>query len=89
MEEKHRIVFVCIETKQYDDYYEDDNGNEQHTLKGASVVYHHTEPLSKAKEFYNNYLEQNADNPPYDTYSIKLAYYEGNNELVSLRQFED
>ena len=83
------ITFVCIETTGTDRYNEDENGQEYHSIEKITKLVMHTVSTEKANKFYNNYLECNADNPQYDTYNITHAFWSHNNELISLRQFEN
>jgi hypothetical protein len=87
--ESEHITFVCIASHGQDAYFEDPIQGECHTIERESKVHFESVHVSEAQKFYDNYLEQNADNPPYDRYDIKMAYWTKTREPVSLRQFQE
>ena len=83
-----KITFICVEKHANDNYYEDEEGREQNTLDGKTTIETYIIPTDEANVFYKNYLERNADNPPYDSYYIKLAFRTNSKEVIPLRWFE-
>lgn len=82
------ITFVCIESHS-EEHYEEEFGREQCFINTTSKVAFHEVPFDNAKEFYDSYLDRNADNPPYDAYKIKLAYHTETKEVISLQYYRD
>ena len=78
--QKFRIVYIA--TERQDDYFTDDSGDydrEYHTLKGTPQVrfrdvYHKDNTVLEVAKACEEIGEANADNPPYDTYSVKMIY---------------
>ena len=92
MTQEH-IVFGCIESKGNDEYYEinqeADYSTEGHRIKSTTRYVEFKTTYERAKEMYNEYMEQNADNPPYDTYKIIVAYDENTREVLALDMFRE
>jgi hypothetical protein len=85
-EELYRqITFICIEGRG-EDVYDEDNATAH--VRRTYAVKEYQIDVSDAEEFVKNYNECNADNPPYDTFEIKLAYWTKTREPVDLREFE-
>lgn len=75
--QKFRIVYIA--TERQDTYWEDDNGVEHQGLDGSpevrfSDVFHKTNAVLEVAKACEEIGEENASNPPYDTYSVKMIY---------------
>lgn len=78
------IVFVVAERHQHE--VEDEEGNL--FLDGECKVSFVEVSVSEAKKKYEEILEANADNPPYDSYDVKMAYWKEGRVLLPLDMFE-
>lgn len=83
------VVLVVKELHQKDSWYENDYGQEFHSLEGVPVVCFVEVPFSKAAAKMDEIGEANADNPPYDSYSVVMAYYKLTKEVISLDWIRD
>ena len=84
------LVFVCLECIGHDHYEEDEHsqyGNEIHSIKHECKIVKYEVPITKMEQFVRDYLHRDADNPPYDKYEIKLAYWKHNNEPYNMWKY--
>jgi hypothetical protein len=89
--QKFRIIYTALE--QVDDYYEDDYGNECHSLTGSVEVrfmdiYEKVNAVKETGRAIENIYEMNASNPPYDSYKVVLVYDMCTKEVFPIRYFE-
>jgi hypothetical protein len=67
----------------HDDWFEDDNGHECHSIDGDWIInFVECEDLESAKKKVDEIAEANADNPPYDRYDFVFAYEKDSKKIV-------
>ena len=74
-----KIVFLVRHTNAIEKDNEDNNTT---YLDYTSKIQKTETTLSKAKEIYDSILDANADNPPYDEYSIIVIYWKNSKEII-------
>ena len=76
------VCLVCIEQNLHDEWGEDDEGRETHSLQGDKIVRIHEVKLSKLQDWVTSYMESNAENPPYDSCDIKFGFWKEDNVFI-------
>lgn len=69
-----KMTLIVKHTRRVDDYYEDDDGRECHTMDSTSFIDFVEVPFRDAGMRAEEIGESNADNPPYDEYEVLCAF---------------
>jgi hypothetical protein len=78
-----------------DHYWEEDRGEgsygyEHHSIRGKTTIsLVECKDPADANKKYEEIMDRNADNPPYDKYDVVLAYWTISREHIPIRQLTD
>lgn len=82
------LEIYYIASTGHDCYDEDEQGRELHTITRTNTLRIITcKDFKDAKRQYNEIMEANADNPPYDIYKVLCICYKKSKEILPKQMF--